>query len=172
MSNDTAGGAVAVSPEGSLEGAYDVIVMGFGKAGKTIAMKRAKAGDRVALVEQSPAMFGGTCINIGCVPTKKLLHEMSAHEALVAANCGDSDAGQDSAFATAVERRNALIAKMNAANKAMADGAGVVLVVGRASFHDKNSVTVTGEDGVGPPQCTDHHREYGGYTGLAGYPRY
>lgn len=51
----------------------DVLVVGFGKAGKTIAMTRAYAGDRVILVEQSPHMYGATCINIGCVPTKTLL---------------------------------------------------------------------------------------------------
>lgn len=57
----------------------DVLVIGFGKAGKTIAMKRAAAGDRVALVEQNPAMYGGTCINIGCVPTKFLLEQAHSH---------------------------------------------------------------------------------------------
>ena len=57
----------------------DVLVIGFGKAGKTIAMKRAAAGDRVALVEQSSAMYGGTCINIGCVPTKALLTDAESH---------------------------------------------------------------------------------------------
>ena len=52
---------------------FDLLVTGFGKAGKTPAMQRAEAGDRVALVEQVPGMYGGTCINIGCVPTKTLL---------------------------------------------------------------------------------------------------
>ena len=51
----------------------DVLVIGFGKAGKTIAMNRAEHGDRVILVEQSPKMYGGTCINIACVPTKTML---------------------------------------------------------------------------------------------------
>ena len=44
----------------------DVLVIGFGKAGKTIAMERAEHGDRVILVEKSPKMYGGTCINIAC----------------------------------------------------------------------------------------------------------
>ncbi|WP_281247998.1 FAD-dependent oxidoreductase [Corynebacterium aquilae] len=115
---------------------FDVVVVGFGKAGKTIAMKRAKAGDKVALIERDPRMFGGTCINIGCVPTKKLLTEMAAFE-LVG---GDKDQG----FATAVERRNALIEKMNAANKGMADNAGVTVIVGEARFVGAHTVQVTG----------------------------
>ena len=52
---------------------YDLIVIGFGKAGKTLAGKLASAGKKVALIERSKAMYGGTCINIGCIPTKTLL---------------------------------------------------------------------------------------------------
>ncbi len=48
---------------------YYLIVIGFGKAGKTLAGKLASAGKKVALVERSKAMYGGTCINIGCIPT-------------------------------------------------------------------------------------------------------
>ena len=66
------------TPSNTAEQTYDVIVVGFGKAGKTIAVKRAKAGDRVALIERDPNMYGGTCINIGCVPTKKLLTQAHA----------------------------------------------------------------------------------------------
>ena len=64
---------------GSMED-FDLVVIGFGKAGKTVAMKRAKAGDRVALVERDPMMYGGTCINVGCVPTKTLLTDMARFE--------------------------------------------------------------------------------------------
>lgn len=53
--------------------AYDLIVIGFGKAGKTLAGKMAAAGKKVALVEQNAANYGGTCINIGCIPTKTLI---------------------------------------------------------------------------------------------------
>ena len=52
---------------------YDLIVIGFGKAGKTLAGKMASAGKKVALIERSKAMYGGTCINIACIPTKTLL---------------------------------------------------------------------------------------------------
>lgn len=53
---------------------FDTVIVGFGKASKTLAGMLARAGRSVALVERSAAMFGGTCINIGCVPTKTLLH--------------------------------------------------------------------------------------------------
>ena len=50
---------------------FDMVVIGFGKGGKTLAGAYAKTGKNVALIEQSSGMYGGTCINIGCVPTKR-----------------------------------------------------------------------------------------------------
>src|SRR5690349_3833623 len=52
----------------------DLLVIGFGKGGKAVAKTMANLGKRVVLVEQSPRMYGGTCPNIGCVPTKALVH--------------------------------------------------------------------------------------------------
>ena len=51
------------------------LIIGFGKAGKTLAADLAKHGQQVVLVEQSAQMYGGTCINIGCIPSKKLIVE-------------------------------------------------------------------------------------------------
>ncbi len=53
---------------------YDAIIIGFGKGGKTLAADLAGRGQSVAVVEQSENMYGGTCINIGCIPTKTLVH--------------------------------------------------------------------------------------------------
>ena len=53
---------------------YDVIIIGFGKGGKTLAAELAKRKLDVAVVERSEKMYGGTCINIGCIPTKTLVH--------------------------------------------------------------------------------------------------
>ncbi|MFR8828212.1 MAG: FAD-binding protein [Dialister invisus] len=43
---------------------FDTIVIGFGKAGKTLAAKLAKQGEKVALIEKDARMYGGTCINV------------------------------------------------------------------------------------------------------------
>lgn len=53
--------------------AYDLIVLGFGKAGKTLAKDFALQGKKVAVIEQSAQMYGGSCINVACIPTKILL---------------------------------------------------------------------------------------------------
>src|SRR5262245_23482037 len=52
----------------------DLLVIGFGKAGKTVAAAMGRLGKRVALVERSARMYGCTCPNIGCVPAKGLWH--------------------------------------------------------------------------------------------------
>lgn len=130
----------------------DVLVVGFGKAGKTIAGARAKAGDKVALVEQSPEMFGGTCINIGCVPTKTLLTSAQrfaeAQNSLSAAQAADSaesgaELTADGAFDRAREHRNTFIAKLNSVNEKIARDAGAMVITGRARFTGERTVEVT-----------------------------
>jgi pyruvate/2-oxoglutarate dehydrogenase complex dihydrolipoamide dehydrogenase (E3) component len=52
----------------------DILVIGFGKGGKAVAAKMGRLGKRVVMVERSERMYGGTCPNVGCVPTKGLVH--------------------------------------------------------------------------------------------------
>jgi len=54
---------------------YDAIIIGFGKGGKTLAADLSNRAWNVAIIERSEKMYGGTCINIGCIPTKTLVHQ-------------------------------------------------------------------------------------------------
>jgi len=54
---------------------FDAIFIGFGKGGKTLAAEMARRGMKVAMIERSEKMYGGTCINIGCIPSKALIHQ-------------------------------------------------------------------------------------------------
>lgn len=113
----------------------DAIIIGWGKGGKTLAGTLARAGQRVAIIEQSSQMYGGTCINIGCVPTKALIHDAESRHG----------AGYDQqAFQEAVQRRDKLNAMMRAKNFSMLDDLESVLVVnGKAAFTGPRSIKVT-----------------------------
>ena len=63
---------------------YDAIIIGFGKGGKTLAGELAKRGKKVALIEKSNQMYGGTCINEGCIPSKSLIVQADTKEYLAA----------------------------------------------------------------------------------------
>mgnify|MGYP000845868931 FL=1 len=113
---------------------FDALIIGFGKAGKTLAVALAGAGQRVALVEQSPQMYGGTCINIACIPTKTLVSAAAAGRSI------------DEAFA----RKTAVVKKLNSKNYHMlADNPGVMVIDGSASFVDAHTVSVqAGEEHI------------------------
>lgn len=122
----------------------DVLIIGWGKGGKTFAAAMAQAGKTVAIVEQSPEMYGGTCINIGCVPTKALIHSASLRR--------EADDPQEF-FTEAVETRDALIEKLNSVNHAMlADRDSVTIIDGRARFVGEREVEVS--PSAGGPDVT------------------
>ena len=57
---------------------YDAVIIGFGKGGKTLAGSLAGMGKKVAMIEKSDKLYGGTCINVGCIPTKSLVNSAKA----------------------------------------------------------------------------------------------
>jgi pyruvate/2-oxoglutarate dehydrogenase complex dihydrolipoamide dehydrogenase (E3) component len=119
----------------------DLAVIGFGKGGKTLAATMARAGERVAMIEQSARMYGGTCINIGCVPTKALVYRGEHPELL-----GDHLDGS-ARWAAAVGQTSELTALLRAKNFAMLDAPdSATVITGRASFIDEHTLLVTGGD--------------------------
>jgi len=59
--------------------AYDLIVIGSGPGGYVCAIRAAQLGLKTAIVEKNPT-FGGTCLNVGCIPSKALLHASELYE--------------------------------------------------------------------------------------------
>jgi pyruvate/2-oxoglutarate dehydrogenase complex dihydrolipoamide dehydrogenase (E3) component len=119
----------------------DVIVIGFGKGGKTAARVLADAGRSVVLVERSENMYGGTCPNVGCVPTKMLVH-YSGERRL------EDDAQEF--FAKSIARVRELTTAFRAGNLAAIDGRPTAMVLtGTARFVDEHTVAVgAGDDAV------------------------
>ena len=64
---------------------YDAIIIGTGQAGPALARRLVAAGWKVAIIERK--LFGGTCVNTGCTPTKTLV--ASAHAAHIARRAAD-----------------------------------------------------------------------------------
>ncbi|WP_028932603.1 FAD-dependent oxidoreductase [Pseudonocardia spinosispora] len=119
----------------------DVLVVGFGKGGKTAAHVLTDAGQRVVLVERSANMYGGTCPNVGCVPTKMLVHFAGTRRA--------ADDAQGF-FARSTAEVRALTAAFRAGNFDSLDGKDTATVItGTAVFLDPRTIAVgEGEDRI------------------------
>src|SRR3954447_5761935 len=61
-----------LSEERSVSEQYDLVVVGAGPGGYVAAIRAAQLGMKVACVEKRPSL-GGTCLNVGCIPSKALL---------------------------------------------------------------------------------------------------
>ena len=112
-----------------------MLVIGFGKGGKTLAGTMGREGKRVVMVEQSDQMYGGTCINIGCVPTKALVH----HAEHSSPRRRTAKAGTRTRSAQVTD----MTTMMRGKNFPMLDTIDTVTVVtGKASFLDSTTVEV------------------------------
>ena len=127
---------------------YDLIVIGWGKAGKTLAAKLAAKGKKIAVVEENPKMYGGTCINVGCLPTKSLVH--SAKLISQVKNYGiDGDYEfKNNFFKEAMKKKDEMTTKLRNKNFSILDtNENVDIYNGKGSFISNNEVKVTTKDG-------------------------
>lgn len=111
---------------------YQAAIIGFGKAGKTLAAALGRAGWRVAIIEKSKEMYGGTCINVGCIPTKALVH----------------DAQTTADFREAMQRKTSVVEFLREKNYLnLANIAQVEVIDGQAEFIDPHTLKITTEQG-------------------------
>jgi pyruvate/2-oxoglutarate dehydrogenase complex dihydrolipoamide dehydrogenase (E3) component len=123
---------------------YDAIVIGAGQAGMPLANRLAAAGRRTLLVER--AHVGGTCINVGCTPTKTMVASArAAHVARHAARLGIQVAGVRVDLGAVVDRKNRIVREWRAANeRRIEDRAGLDLVRGHGRFVAPREIAVNG----------------------------
>lgn len=119
---------------------YDDIIIGFGKGGKTLAAKLRAKGETVALIEASKEMYGGTCINVACIPSKSL-----EKNARLSAAIGGSFEEKAKRYRQAIEEKRALTAMLRGKNHDKLVQAGVDVIDGTASFKDARHVLVDGK---------------------------
>jgi len=112
----------------------DLLVIGGGKAGKSLAMDRAKAGWTVAMVERDK--IGGTCINVACIPTKALVG--SARTVLTARNAEVMGVELEEEPLVSLDgirqHRSSVVDGMVAAHKKMFADSGMDFILGTARF--------------------------------------
>jgi pyruvate/2-oxoglutarate dehydrogenase complex dihydrolipoamide dehydrogenase (E3) component len=124
---------------------YDAIVIGFGKGGKTLTGAMAKMGMNVAIIEKSEMMYGGTCINVGCIPSKSLV--TSAAESALRPDAPFEEKAQKYAAAVAEKRRVTGFLRGKNYSK-LADLPSVDVILGEAGFISPTAVSVKTADGI------------------------
>lgn len=109
------------------------VVIGFGKAGKTLAKFLAQHDEEVLLIERSDQMYGGTCINVGCLPSKNMIINGQRHLE----------------FADAVAKRGTMTKQLRNKNYHMvADEPLATVWNGQASFIGNHELKVAMADGT------------------------
>ncbi len=149
--------AAAGSYSGAVDHECDVLVLGAGPGGYSAAFRAADLGLKVVLVERY-ATLGGVCLNVGCIPSKALLHVASvvdeaAHLASVGIEFGAPKVDRKMLAA----HKDKVVGKLTGGLAGMAKARKVTVVRGNASFLDPQHVEVqttqgSGREAAGPVQ--------------------
>ncbi|MGV2894286.1 dihydrolipoyl dehydrogenase [Achromobacter sp. AGC78] len=137
----------ASSFKGSADGEYDMLVLGAGPGGYSAAFRAADLGLSVVLVERY-ATLGGVCLNVGCIPSKALLHNAAViDEARELAAHGISFGEPKIDLDKLRGYKDSVVAKLTGGLAGMAKARKVTVVTGVGEFADPYHLTVTSADG-------------------------
>ena len=125
---------------------YQLIVIGAGPGGYEAALRAAKLGKKVAVVERREA--GGTCLNRGCIPTKTLLHASAIYrDAKNGAHCGIHTEDIHADMAEIFAYKRAVSQKLSAGIESLFKTAKIDLLRGTALITGSGCVRVADADG-------------------------
>ena len=127
---------------------YDVIIIGSGPGGYVAALRCAQLGMKTAIIEKY-ATLGGTCLNVGCIPSKALL-DSSEHFHNAKHTFGEHGIELKDLKANLkqmIQRKNDVVSQTCAGVKFLMDKNKIDVHIGLGSFIDKNNVKVTAADG-------------------------
>lgn len=126
---------------------YDVVVLGGGPGGYTAAFRAADLGLSVCLVEKEERL-GGVCLNVGCIPSKTLLHAASViEEAVEVADFGVDFSAPKIDLERLLGKKNEVIEQLTSGLSGLCKARKVTRFVGKGIFKDTTTLTVTGADG-------------------------
>lgn len=128
---------------------YDLVVIGAGPGGYVAAFRAGQLGLKVALIEKYNTL-GGTCLNVGCIPSKALLDSSERyHDAVKHFDVHGISVGQVKLdWAKMLERKDNVIAATTQGVAGLAKKNKVDVIHGLASFKDANTIEVKGEEGA------------------------
>jgi dihydrolipoamide dehydrogenase len=125
----------------------DVLILGAGSGGYACALRAAQLGLSVALVEQSKV--GGTCLHVGCIPTKALLHAAEVADATREADTFGVLAKYDGVDAAGVRKyADSVVSRLFKGLTGLIKSRGIRVVEGRGTLTGPKQVTVEGADGT------------------------
>ena len=127
---------------------FDAIVIGTGQGGAPLAAKLGQSGRKTAVIERH--LFGGTCVNVGCTPTKTYVASArAAHVARHAASLGVVIEGTISVDLAKVKARKdeVIESSRNGVEKWLRDTPNITVFEGHGRFTGPHSVRVEGSDG-------------------------
>ncbi|MFN5982827.1 MAG: dihydrolipoyl dehydrogenase [Fluviicola sp.] len=127
---------------------FDVAVIGSGPGGYVAAIRCAQLGLKTALIEKYPSL-GGTCLNVGCIPSKALLdsseHFFNAKHTF--ATHGIKVGSVEADLTQMIARKDEVIAQTVNGVKFLMDKNKITVYQGVGSFVDKNTIKITNEEG-------------------------
>ena len=134
---------------------FDLIVIGAGPGGYVCAFRAAQLGLKVALVDKSPTL-GGTCLNVGCIPSKALLHssEQFAFAKTHAAAHGIKLASVELDLPALLKKKDDVVTKLVGGVAQLAKARKITVITGAASFVSANTISVVGSQLAGAPSAT------------------
>jgi pyruvate/2-oxoglutarate dehydrogenase complex dihydrolipoamide dehydrogenase (E3) component len=127
---------------------FDAVVIGTGQGGSPLAVRLGESGRKTAVIER--AAFGGTCVNVGCTPTKSYVASArAAHVARHAAELGVHVSGSVSVDLAAVKaRKDRIIGQSrDGVEKWLRNAANVTVFNGHARFTGTHELAISGADG-------------------------
>ncbi len=126
---------------------FDVVVIGGGPGGYVAAIRAAQLGLKVACVEER-GKFGGTCLNVGCIPSKALLHDSHLYEMARhgLADHGIKMSGVKLDLAAMMKRKDGVVADLTKGIEHLFKKNKVAYIRGHGRITGKREVTVTAAD--------------------------
>ncbi len=137
----------ASSFDGESDQHAEVVVLGSGPGGYTAAFRAADLGKKVILIEKFDSI-GGVCLNVGCIPSKALLHTAQIiNEAAEMADHGIDFGKPKIDIKKLLGFKNKIIKQLTGGLAGLAKQRKVQIVTGYGKFTSANTVEVTGKDG-------------------------